>query len=117
MEIRAFRRQLDEKRAVIENNLLTGRQHLGACADFLSESTPSETSSTTEASIASSGDADGQQRELSRGIRTEVARLSERWNALLHKAELWQNKLDDFLPVSFISYSVWRRNSFLPVAF
>ena len=27
---RAFRRQLEDKRAVIENNLLTGRQHLGA---------------------------------------------------------------------------------------
>ena len=27
-ETRAFKRQLEDKRAIIENNLLTGRQHL-----------------------------------------------------------------------------------------
>lgn len=32
-ETRHFRRELEEKRAVIENNLLTGRQHLSS-ADF-----------------------------------------------------------------------------------
>ena len=31
-ETRTFRRHLEEKRAIIENNLLTGRQHLQSAA-------------------------------------------------------------------------------------
>ena len=35
-ETRAFKRQLEDKRAIIENNLLTGRQHLQQAGSSLS---------------------------------------------------------------------------------
>ena len=37
--------------------------------------------------------------ELTKGIRREVTRLSERWAALLMHTNQWQAKLDDMLPV------------------
>lgn len=98
---RAFRRQLEEKRAIIENNLLTGRQHLGSNSTSLSSDT-SESDATRDASDSDSrSQANYNERtynDLNRGIRREVTRLSEKWNTLLTQTERWQNKLDDFLP-------------------
>ncbi|XP_059082484.1 dystrophin-like [Tigriopus californicus] len=106
-EIRALRQDLEEKRAVVENNLLTGRQHLGTFVDSYSDSTPSESSSEVGGGGSGSagggtqnggGELDAHQKELNRGIRTEVGKLSERWNSLLHQSEQWQRQLDDTLP-------------------
>eukprot|EP00095_Tigriopus_kingsejongensis_P011403 snap_masked-scaffold68_size422247-processed-gene-3.15 protein:Tk11403 transcript:snap_masked-scaffold68_size422247-processed-gene-3.15-mRNA-1 annotation:"isoforms a c f g h-like" len=99
-EVRTLRRDLEEKRAVVENNLLTGRQHLGTFVDSYSDSTPSESSTEVggNGSAGSTGELDSHQKELNRGIRSEVAKLSERWNSLLHQSEQWQRRLDDTLP-------------------
>lgn len=111
----------------MENALLTGRQHMAAAASAdpsaLSDaSTESEgtyqltiTSLNNEEEVShfplcavANGDAAGSSgsggeaaatKELNRCVRSEVARLSERWGSLLQQAEMWQRKLDDTLPV------------------
>ena len=60
----------------------------------------SSTESRASSSGASSSNNSSDQKDLTRGIRAEVARLAERWNALLHHADSWSRKLDDMLPVS-----------------
>merc|ERR1719510_2453435 len=86
---RAFQRQLEEKRAIIENNLLTGRQHL----DSNSGNLHNEATEGTEAANASRNF-----NELNRAIRREVTRLSERWSNLLSQTDRWQRRLDEVLP-------------------
>jgi hypothetical protein len=44
--------------------------------------------------------AEEQARELTRSIRREVNKLSEKWNALIDRSDQWQRKLDDSLAVS-----------------
>lgn len=44
--------------------------------------------------------AEEQARELTRCIRREVSKLSEKWNALIERSDQWQRKLDDSLVVS-----------------
>lgn len=44
--------------------------------------------------------AEEQARELTRSIRREVNKLSEKWNALIDRSDQWQRKLDDSLTVS-----------------
>jgi hypothetical protein len=57
--------------------------------------------------------AEEQARELTRSIRREVNKLSEKWNALIDRSDQWQRKLDDSLAVSrhesslFSRYPLW----------
>lgn len=44
--------------------------------------------------------AEEQARELTRCIRREVNKLSEKWNALIDRSDQWQRKLDDSHAVS-----------------
>ena len=39
------------------------------------------------------------QEQTSKCIRREVAKLSDKWSALLTQLDLWQRRLDDTLPV------------------
>ena len=48
--------------------------------------------------------AEEQARELTRCIRREVNKLSEKWNALIDRSDQWQRKLDDSHSVSFKYY-------------
>ncbi|KYN08884.1 Dystrophin, isoform D, partial [Trachymyrmex cornetzi] len=117
---RGFRRQLEDKRPVVENNLLSGRQYI-ANEPPLSDTSDSE--ENLEVPIASTslirtnnsrrnkesrptgreldGDSRGyrsaeeQARELTRSIRREVNKLSEQWNALIERSDAWKRKLDD----------------------
>ncbi|CAH0384103.1 unnamed protein product [Bemisia tabaci] len=81
-DYRAFRRQLEDKRPVVESNLFSGKQYIAMSRDQ---------------------DADGrgyrnpeeQARELTRCIRREVCKLSEKWNALIDRSENWSRKLED----------------------
>lgn len=49
--------------------------------------------------------AEEQARELTRCIRREVSKLSEKWNALIERSDQWQRKLDDSLSVSVFTTS------------
>lgn len=44
--------------------------------------------------------AEEQARELTRCIRREVNKLSEKWNDLIERSDQWQRKLDDSIAVS-----------------
>jgi hypothetical protein len=44
--------------------------------------------------------AEEQARELTRSIRREVSKLSEQWNALIDRSDLWQRRLADTINVS-----------------
>ena len=50
----------------------------------------------TESTTGSGSDND----QLPKCIRREVAKLSDKWSALLTQVDLWQRRLDDTLPVS-----------------
>lgn len=57
--------------------------------------------------------AEEQARELTRCIRREVSKLSEKWNALIERSDQWQRKLEDSLVVSNIfnaTYCTYPRN-------
>lgn len=43
---------------------------------------------------------DEQNRELTRSIRREVAKLSEQWNHLIGRSDNWQHRLDEYMTVS-----------------
>ncbi|XP_045487028.1 dystrophin, isoforms A/C/F/G/H isoform X5 [Pieris rapae] len=91
---RAFRRQLEDKRPVVESNLLSGRQ-------YVANEPPLSDTSDTEASRESEGDSRGyrtaeeQARELARSIRREVAKLADKWNSLVDRSDAWGHRLDD----------------------
>ncbi|XP_046399571.1 dystrophin, isoforms A/C/F/G/H-like isoform X4 [Ischnura elegans] len=95
---RAFRRQLEDKRPVVESNLLSGRQYIANEAPPLS-SDASDGEGRVDSQI--DGDSRGyrsaeeQARELTRSIRREVGKLSEKWNDLIQRSDHWQRKLDD----------------------
>ncbi|XP_055693448.1 dystrophin, isoforms A/C/F/G/H isoform X5 [Lutzomyia longipalpis] len=89
---KAFRRQLEDKRPIVESNLLSGRQYVA------SEPPVSDTSDTE----ALDGDsrylsAEEQSRELTRSIRREVAKLSEQWNNLIDRSDHWKHRLDEYM--------------------
>lgn len=50
--------------------------------------------------------AEEQARELTRSIRREVSKLSEQWNALIDRSDLWQRRLADTINVSLIFVSI-----------
>nr|XP_049693576.1 dystrophin, isoforms A/C/F/G/H isoform X3 [Helicoverpa armigera] len=91
---RAFRRQLEDKRPVVESNLLSGRQ-------YIANEPPLSDTSDTEASRDNEGDSRGyrsaeeQARELARSIRREVAKLADKWNSLVDRSDAWGRCLDD----------------------
>ncbi|CAK1594213.1 unnamed protein product [Parnassius mnemosyne] len=91
---RAFRRQLEDKRPVVESNLLSGRQ-------YIANEPPLSDTSDTEASRENEGDSRGyrsaeeQARELARSIRREVAKLADKWNTLVDRSDAWGRCLDD----------------------
>ena len=55
--------------------------------------------------VSTSGSGSGDNEQLSKCIRREVAKLSDKWSALLTQLELWQRRLDDTLPVSHFNLS------------
>lgn len=126
---------MEDKRPVVENNLLSGKQYVA------SEPPISDTSDTegttlkyililyaTHVSAAYTSlnqinppfeflfaalDNDSrylsneeQNRELSRSISREVAKLSEQWNQLIDHSDNWKHSLDEYMTVScnFIPY-------------
>uniref|UniRef100_A0A0A9ZD72 Protein detached n=4 Tax=Lygus hesperus TaxID=30085 RepID=A0A0A9ZD72_LYGHE len=90
---RAFRRQLEDKRPVVESNLLSGRQYI-ANEPPLSDTSDTETGGDDSRGYRS---AEQQARELTRCIRREVNKLSEKWNALIDRSARWHDTLDDTL--------------------
>ncbi|XP_055852378.1 dystrophin, isoforms A/C/F/G/H isoform X9 [Episyrphus balteatus] len=89
---KAFRRQLEDKRPIVESNLLSGRQ-------YISSETPVSDNSDNEAHDSDSRymSADEQNRELTRSIRREVGKLSEQWNNLIDRSDNWKHRLDEYM--------------------
>lgn len=46
--------------------------------------------------------AEEQNRELSRSISREVAKLSEQWNQLIDHSDNWKHSLDEYMTVSLV---------------
>ncbi|XP_064473113.1 dystrophin-like isoform X2 [Ornithodoros turicata] len=93
-EQRSFRRQLDDKRPIIESSLLAGRQYI-AKEPPLSDTSDSEAKDYDDSRGYRS--TDEQAREITRSIRREVKKLSDKWNGFLSHAEQRQKRLDDVL--------------------
>ncbi|XP_053994200.1 dystrophin isoform X9 [Hylaeus volcanicus] len=91
---RGFRRQLEDKRPIVENNLLSGRQYI-ANEPPLSDTSDSEAGRELDGDSRGYRSAEEQARELTRSIRREVNKLSEQWNALIERSDVWKRKLDD----------------------
>ncbi|XP_053684970.1 dystrophin, isoforms A/C/F/G/H isoform X6 [Sabethes cyaneus] len=89
---RAFRRQLEDKRPLIENNLLSGRQYV-ANEPPLSDTSDSEAIDSDSRYMSS----EEQSRDLTRSIRREVNKLSEQWNNLIDRSDNWKHRLDEFM--------------------
>ncbi|XP_022241838.1 dystrophin-like [Limulus polyphemus] len=94
-EHRAFRRQLDDKRPVIESSLLVGRQYV-AKEPPLSDTSDSE-AKDYETESRGYRSAEEQAREITRSIRREVKKLSDKWNSLLAHTEQRHKWMDDVL--------------------
>ncbi|XP_064549817.1 dystrophin, isoforms A/C/F/G/H isoform X12 [Drosophila montana] len=90
---KAFRRQLEDKRPIVESNLTSGRQYIA------SEAPVSDTSDTEAAHDSDSRymSAEEQSRELARSIRREVGKLSEQWNNLIDRSDNWKHRLDEYM--------------------
>ncbi|XP_034253175.1 dystrophin isoform X3 [Thrips palmi] len=95
---RAFRRQLQDKRPVIEGNLLSGRQYI-ANEPPLSDTSDSE-ARDLDADFRGYRSAEEQARDLTRCIRREVTKLAEQWNALLKRSDHWERRLEDTVTVA-----------------
>ncbi|XP_017873161.1 PREDICTED: dystrophin isoform X2 [Drosophila arizonae] len=96
---KAFRRQLEDKRPIVESNLTSGRQYIA------SETPVSDTSDTEAAHDSDSRymSAEEQSRELARSIRREVGKLSEQWNNLIDRSDNWKHRLDEYMTTSSVS--------------
>ncbi|XP_076307918.1 dystrophin-like isoform X3 [Tachypleus tridentatus] len=94
-EHRAFRRQLDDKRPVIESSLLAGRQYV-AKEPPLSDTSDSE-AKDYETDSRGYRSAEEQAREITRSIRREVKKLSDKWTALLSHTDQRHKWMDDVL--------------------
>ncbi|XP_058056258.1 dystrophin [Anopheles bellator] len=88
-EHKAFRRQLDDKRSIIENNLMNGRQYIS------NESPLSDTSDSEAIDETMYISSEQQNRILSRSIRREVNKLSEQWTILIERCDKWKHRLDE----------------------
>ncbi|OAD59723.1 Dystrophin, isoform D [Eufriesea mexicana] len=98
---RGFRRQLEDKRPIVENNLLSGRQYI-ANEPPLSDTSDSEAGRELDGDSRGYRSAEEQARELTRSIRREVNKLSEQWNALIERSDAWKRKLDDTANSNYI---------------
>ncbi|XP_032597642.1 dystrophin, isoforms A/C/F/G/H isoform X13 [Drosophila grimshawi] len=96
---KAFRRQLEDKRPIVESNLTSGRQYIA------SEAPISDTSDTEAPHDSDSRymTAEEQSRELARSIRREVGKLSEQWNNLIDRSDNWKHRLDEYMTTSSVS--------------
>uniref|UniRef100_A0A8W7JC80 Protein detached n=1 Tax=Anopheles albimanus TaxID=7167 RepID=A0A8W7JC80_ANOAL len=88
-EHKAFRRRLDDKKSIIENNLISGRQYIS------NESPLSDASDSEAIDEIMYLSADQQNRILSRSIRREVNKLSEQWSLLIERCDKWKHRLDE----------------------
>ncbi|OXU31889.1 hypothetical protein TSAR_010009 [Trichomalopsis sarcophagae] len=104
---RGFRRQLEDKRPIVENSLLSGRQYI-ANEPPLSDTSDSE-GRDLDGDSRGYRSAEEQARELTRSIRREVNKLSEQWNALIERSDAWKRKLDDTASVSTTNYHFYFR--------
>jgi hypothetical protein len=112
---KAFRRQLEDKRPIVESNLMSGRQYVasepplsdtsdseglfnGSVASIVALIFPLLTAFDAESRFLSAED---QNRELTRSIRREVAKLTEQWNHLINRSDGWKHRLDEYMTVSF----------------
>lgn len=80
--------------------MLSGRQYI---ASELSLSDIGDTESRRDSERRGSGrfwSSEEQQRELTRNIRREVSKLSEKWNTLIDRSDQWGKKLDKNATVS-----------------
>uniref|UniRef100_A0A1A9X1L7 Dystrophin n=1 Tax=Glossina brevipalpis TaxID=37001 RepID=A0A1A9X1L7_9MUSC len=90
---KAFRRQLEDKRPIVESNLLSGRQYI-ASEPPVSDTSDTEAAHDTDSRYMS---AEEQSRELTRSIRREVGKLSEQWNNLIDRSDNWKHRLDEYM--------------------
>ncbi|KFB45500.1 AGAP010261-PA-like protein [Anopheles sinensis] len=88
-EHKAFRRQLDDKRSIIENNLMNGRQYIS------NESPISDASDSEAIDETMYISTEEQNRILGRSIRREVNKLSEQWTLLIERCDKWKHRLDE----------------------
>ncbi|XP_030374140.1 dystrophin, isoforms A/C/F/G/H isoform X16 [Scaptodrosophila lebanonensis] len=97
---KAFRRQLEDKRPIVESNLTSGRQYIASEAP-VSDASDTEAAHDSDSRYLS---AEEQSRELARSIRREVAKLSEQWNNLIDRSDNWKHRLDEYMtPNSVVS--------------
>ncbi|XP_037038480.1 dystrophin, isoforms A/C/F/G/H isoform X6 [Bradysia coprophila] len=89
---KAFRRQLEDKRPVVESNLLSGRQYV-ASEPPVSDASDSEALEGDSRYLS----AEEQNRELTRSILREVGKLSEQWNNLIDRSDHWKHRLDEYM--------------------
>ncbi|XP_070137506.1 dystrophin, isoforms A/C/F/G/H isoform X12 [Drosophila bipectinata] len=90
---KAFRRQLEDKRPIVESNLTSGRQYIANEA-AVSDTSDSEANHDSDSRYLS---AEEQSRELTRSIRREVGKLSEQWNNLIDRSDNWKHRLDEYM--------------------
>ncbi|KAH8315064.1 hypothetical protein KR059_005103, partial [Drosophila kikkawai] len=90
---KAFRRQLEDKRPIVESNLTSGRQYIANEA-AVSDTSDTEANHDSESRYMS---AEEQSRELTRSIRREVGKLSEQWNNLIDRSDNWKHRLDEYM--------------------
>ncbi|VVC26815.1 Hypothetical protein CINCED_3A012694 [Cinara cedri] len=90
---RGFRRQLEEKRPVIDSNLRSGRQYINNESQIASSVKNEEINNTGDSRGYRS--AEEQARDLTISLKREVTRVSEQWNSLLQRSDQWQKNLDD----------------------
>ncbi|XP_050442847.1 dystrophin-like isoform X2 [Adelges cooleyi] len=92
---KGFRRQLEEKRPVIDSNLRSGRQYINIESQIAA--------CVKNEEINNAGDSRGyrsaeeQARDLTISLKREVTRVADQWNSLLHRSDQWQRNLDDTL--------------------
>ncbi|KPU80239.1 uncharacterized protein Dana_GF16554, isoform E [Drosophila ananassae] len=96
---KAFRRQLEDKRPIVESNLTSGRQYIANEA-AVSDTSDSEANHDSDSRYLS---AEEQSRELTRSIRREVGKLSEQWNNLIDRSDNWKHRLDEYMTTQSVS--------------
>ncbi|XP_037729041.1 dystrophin, isoforms A/C/F/G/H isoform X12 [Drosophila subpulchrella] len=96
---KAFRRQLEDKRPIVESNLTSGRQYIANEA-AVSDTSDTEANHDSDSRYMS---AEEQSRELTRSIRREVGKLSEQWNNLIDRSDNWKHRLDEYMTPHSVS--------------
>lgn len=55
---------------------------------------------------------DDQNRELTRSIRREVAKLTEQWNHLINRSDNWKHRLDEYMTVCRFERKISNQRNF-----